>query len=1169
MTNDCPSESELRAFSLGDLPDGRLDAVGDHLERCPRCETRIGGLDRSTDGFISAVRGAAARPPVAPPPTGRVGEYEILSELGRGGMGVVYKARHERLRRVVALKVLLGGQFASAEHRTRFRAEAELVARLQHPNIVQIFEAGEWTAPDGSVLPYLALEFAEGGTLARRADRPQPPPRAAVWVEALARAVESAHRQGVIHRDLKPSNVLFTADGQLKLCDFGVAKLQSSADARTTSGLLVGPPEYMAPEQAAGRSQTAGPATDVWGLGAILYVLLTGRPPFQAPDALGVLQMLQHDSPVPPRQLQSGVPRDLETICLKCLRTEPAHRYPGARELADDLRRFIEHRPIVARPVGPVGRATKWARRHPGSTGLLAALALVVAVAFALVSWQWREAVHQHGLADQRADAEAGAKAQAELNAEREKVARHAAETLLAGAVIDEALGMCERGNVRLGLCRLAYGLELAVSAGDPALENAARLNLGAWGHQCVREAAVLPHNDWVWSVALSPDGKTALTAGKDNKAGLWDTATGRSRAVLSHPHPVWAAVFSPDGRTVLTGCGSTDGKEGEARLWDVATGAAVGPALAHVGCVTRVAFRPDGRAFFTASAVEGQLWDTAIRDRLGAALRPDNGPLMAACFSPDGRRLLTGSGGGSLQLWNATTAAPDAPKLEGPKAAVWAVAFSPDGRSIAAGGDGGTVRVYDAGTGAAGAVLRHRGRAYQVTFSPDGRLLAAGVAAGALDLDNKKVIRGEARVWRTSDWEPLHPALEHPGPVWAVAFSPSGGRLMTGCEDGKARLFETATGASIGHPLAHEGTVRTVCFSPNGRTALTASAGWTGRGRVWELPPERDLPLPLSHPQPVCALTFGADAEALTTCCTGGVLRHWPLKSGAPASSRLEGAPELVLARFDGTGRSIAAIATPYELRVWDVKTSRLVWEAPKREQRPVYALGPDGTHFLEGTAAGLILRRIPPGAGEGPTMRHSPPLRLAALSPDGQTALMAGGPRVRLWALPSGHPQGDWDVPAEVSAAAFSPDGLTVALGDGEGAVQLWNLRTGRPVGPRMNHRRTEIAAVVFSADGLLIGTAGGDGTARLWDAATGRAVGPPLPHRGPVGAIAFHPHVGLLASGHDRVAQIWPVPTPVRGGVAEVSRSTVAVTGIDWDRSGRPRDLPDEELRHIRSP
>jgi serine/threonine-protein kinase len=307
--------------------------------------------------------------------------YEVLEVVGHGGMGVVYKARQLRLNRVVAVKMLLAGAYARPEELERLLREAEAVAALRHANIVQVYEVGD---VDGR--PYFTMEFVEGGTLAQKmTGTPQSARQAAALVADVAEAVDVAHQQGIIHRDLKPGNILLTLDGTPKLTDFGLARRLQDNGGLTLSGAAAGTPSYMAPEQAQGRKEAIGPATDIYALGAILYDLLTGRPPFRAESSAATLQQVVADEPVPPARLNPRVPRDLETICLKCLNKQPPRRYASARAVADDLRRFERGEPIAARPLGRLGRLARWARRRPTAAALAAALVVTALLALALV----------------------------------------------------------------------------------------------------------------------------------------------------------------------------------------------------------------------------------------------------------------------------------------------------------------------------------------------------------------------------------------------------------------------------------------------------------------------------------------------------------------------------------------------------------------------------------------------------------------------------------------------------------------------------------------------------------------------------------------------------------------------------------------------------------------
>jgi len=335
----------------------------------------------------------------------RIPGYEVAAELGSGGAAVVYLARQLGLNRPVALKVLLAGSLATDPERLRLRREAEAVAALRHPNVIQIHEIGEH---QGCV--YLSLEYSSGGSLDRRIERhPLPPGEAAALVEQVAAGVQAAHDAGIVHRDLKPGNVLLAEDGTPKVTDFGLARQQAHALRLTRTGTVAGTPSYMAPEQVEPESERIGPATDVYGLGGILYECLTGRPPFSAPTTLETMRQVADIEVVSVRRLQAGVPRDLETICLKCLEKDPAKRYATARDLAADLARFRVGEPISARPTGPTERAWRWARRHPVVPLLALTLGVMTLSVGGLMAWNTYHAyqvagrlrereLHLHGL---------------------------------------------------------------------------------------------------------------------------------------------------------------------------------------------------------------------------------------------------------------------------------------------------------------------------------------------------------------------------------------------------------------------------------------------------------------------------------------------------------------------------------------------------------------------------------------------------------------------------------------------------------------------------------------------------------------------------------------------------------------------------------------------------
>jgi predicted Ser/Thr protein kinase len=510
--------------------------------------------------------------------------YEVLGELGRGGMGVVYRARQARLGRTVALKVLLAGAHAGEQELARFRAEAEAVARLHHPNVVQVYEVGE----EGGH-PYLALEYVDGGSLADRLrGTPLPAREAARLAEALARAVHAAHEKGIVHRDLKPANVLLTADGTPKVVDFGLAKRLDGATLHTQTGAVLGTPDYMAPEQAEG--QAVGPAADIHALGTLLYQMLTGRPPFVAENALDTLLRVRLDEPVPPSVLQPKVPRDLSTVCLKCLPKAPAQRYASARDLADDLRRFLNGEPVRARPVGRAERLWRWCRRNPAVAALLVAVALTLVVGTAVstvlaVAADARgryadEMQRLRGLADDKAQEalEQRARAEkAELLARRRlylsdmRVAERAWQDRLL-PVMQNVLDRHGEGSVEQDM----RGFEWYYLARLPLYPE---------------QVVLRGHTKAVTGAVFSPDGLRIASAGGDGSVKVWDAATGLLRLTLpGHPWGILDVAFSPDGKQLASA-----GRDGTVKVWDSTTGRPERTLRGPARAVTGVAFTPDG----------------------------------------------------------------------------------------------------------------------------------------------------------------------------------------------------------------------------------------------------------------------------------------------------------------------------------------------------------------------------------------------------------------------------------------------------------------------------------------------------------------------------------------------------------------------------------------------
>jgi WD40 repeat protein len=1051
-----------------------------------------------------------------------LGDYELLDELARGGMGIVFKARQTSLNRLVAVKMILAGQFASADDVKRFRAEAEAAAALDHPNILPIYEVGEHQGHQ-----YFSMKLVEGGSLAQPlAQSPRVATRGlAALLVLVARAVHYAHQRGILHRDLKPANVLLDADGTPYVTDFGLARKIEGDSQLTQPGAVVGTPSYMAPEQAEGARLTT--AADVYSLGAILYEVLTGRPPFKAATSLETLLMLRTEEPPRPRSLDPHVDRDLETVALKALDRDPARRYESAAALADDLQRWLDGLPILARPATPVERLRKWARRRPAVAALTAAVALIAALGVSGIVWQWRTAVAA-GAAARAAEGVALDKAEAEriaLEAEgvalaaaeaarrdeadaREQETRAKEDALKAGAEKEKARTAAvvakndadkareqaekDRDAKKAALVR-ADGLRLSAEADaarfrDPglalllAVEGVRRAphhltfsSLYAALNDC-REERTLP--DGGTAARYFPNGKRLLVANSTSLRVI-DPATGKALSQWpGYNLPIGTVALSPDGsRAVVTGAGYAE--------------------MIHADGKT---YRYTDRLAFVIDLAAGK---EVLR------LRGATSHLNRAEFSPDGKQILTSCDDGSARIHDAASGKLLHTLTGGDKSdfvgtfALLTARFSPDGKRVL------SVTTNDSRFSGYGGFFDGE----KVPLDPDYDPKAKPTGGGGRTFGGAGASMGAtntvARLWDAATGKQvgscyqLPPSLFKVGHVWhpyAAAFSPDGKLLAVTFADGAATLFDGATGQTVRELNGHEGRVTAVAFSPDGRLVATSADDKTVR--LWDTQTGREALRLRGHTALVTALTFDAAGKRLLSRAQDNTARVWEVPSGAEAAVLRGHTGEVVDAVFSPDGRHVAT-AGDTTVRLWSLDpparpditltghTNKVTALAYSPNGELAVTVSPDQTARLWDTKTGKPVRTL----GEG---RNLGEVKMAAFSRDGRRLITAAANRtsvagdtkttsaVVVWDVATGNELLALDkLETGATAAVFSPDGRQiVTVGDGTLRIKV-TPAAGKPDKPGQ----------VEVAPGVTIGIERGNlaetGIVQLWDAATGRLI------------------------------------------------------------------------------
>ncbi|AMV19332.1 serine/threonine-protein kinase [Planctomyces sp. SH-PL14] len=1083
----------------------------------PAAKPPASGTGPSRGG--SATRPDTPRPPattpvddshlktiIAPKVVERIGDFEILGEIARGGMGVVYRARQLGVNRTVALKMMLGTHGMSPEERGRFQAEAEAAGQLDHPHIVAVHAVGEDRGR-----PYLSMAYVEGNSLKQIvADGPLGPRKAATLMEKIARAVHYAHSKGIVHRDIKPANVLIDKDGEPRVTDFGLAKRTAKDSGLTATGQVLGTPSYMPPEQASGKTEEVGVLSDVYSLGATLYCLLAGRPPFQAASVIETLQQVVHTDPVAPRQWSPQLPRDLETICLKTLSKSPKDRYASGAEMADELQRFLNGEPILARPLGRLERTARWMRRRPTEAGL-AVVSVLALVALAVVGvslsyqsdlskslsetehqrevaeTQRTEAQRQRVLAEEekaKADGLRGEAEQLRRKAEVERTAAVAAREeadrqrtraeyqeararrFLYGSQINVAMQMWEEANHK-EMTRILDGLRPAGGSED--------LRGFEWHYlDRLRRAgfdyAQLPTHQGLLSLSVTSDGRRLATSGRST-IRVFD---------LERRETVWEQETPLRSTVVRWGGGKEEGRlfvgyqDGRIALLDAAgktirksdgpvANAAVGP-LALTRDDSRIA------AVFANGQVAVLNVDTF--QRVARWQVPKANAQSGVEFSHDDKRVMTTlSFGDRVQSWNAETGKPEA-DLEGLFDGMGVIRRDPGGDwLVGAAGSLLSIVQWDLRTGKkVRQFLGHERRVEDVAMTANvEKILSAS--------DDATV-----RFWTPGLSDQSRVLRGHAGPVHFAAMNLDGQRLVTGSSRGDILEWNISADPLCHRLRGHDGWVFRVAFSPDGETVATASRDKTVR--TWNVRTGALLRTFKGHTEQTEGVVFSHDGTTLYSSSDDTTIRAWSLQQpdSPPAIWKGHTAPIWGLA-LSPDGKHLASAGHDQTVRVWETATGRCVrtWKGHTRRvmdvawhprDRSVLSAGEDGTVRCWSFDSDSQ-QWVHPVTGTNDV----------AISLAGDLMATSSVGVVQVWAMPERtlkfELRGATNTAYQVE---FSPDGTRLATGGADGSARVWDMATGQQL-LRFKHEST-VFGVTFSRDGRRLGTASRDESVRIFD-------------------------------------------------------------------------------------